>query len=166
LQPLAPSRSLVTHFAASGAAASNSPDAPPANPEPAAHFPGRGSNRGCRVCSAIAVGWPVCWRLGTPGRNKIFGAPDSGNRERISSYSANTCSEGHAASSSRKTPSLKARPNDRKPEQNPPPKKTEKEEKKTFWWNLGKKTEPEEDNNFKPAFSPRFQTAADNTIPT
>jgi hypothetical protein len=27
--------------------------------------------------------------------------------------------------------------------------------------NLGKKTEPEEDNNFKPAFSPHIQTAAD-----
>jgi len=31
------------------------------------------------------------------------------------------------------------------------------EEKKRFWWNEGKKTEPEEDNNFKPAFSPHFQ---------
>ena len=60
------------------------------------------------------------------------------------------------------TPSLKARPNDRKPEENPPPKKTEKEEKKRLSdWNVGKKTEQEEDNNFKPAFSPRFQTAAD-----
>jgi len=62
---------------------------------------------------------------------------------------------------SRKTPSLKARPNDRKPEENPPAKKTEKEEKKRLGLNVGKKTEQEEDNNFKPAFSPRFQPGPD-----
>jgi len=42
---------------------------------------------------------------------------------------------------SRKSTSLKARPNDRKPEENPPAKKTEKEEKKRFGLNVGKKTE-------------------------
>jgi len=56
-----------------------------------------------------------------------------------------------------KSPSLRARTKDRKPEENPPPKKTEKGEKKRFWWNERKKTEPEEDNNFKSAFSPHFQ---------
>ena len=40
----------------------------------------------------------------TPGWNNIFGVPDSGNREQISYYNANTCSERRAASSSRKTP--------------------------------------------------------------
>jgi hypothetical protein len=50
---------------------------------------------------------------------------------------------------------------DRKPDENPLAKKTEKEEKKRFGWNVGKKTEQEESNNFKPAFSPRFQTGAD-----
>ncbi len=157
LQPLALSRSLVTYREASGAAASNSRDAPPASPAPAGHFPGRGSNRRCQVYSTTAAGWPVCWPLGTPGWNNIFGVPDSGNREQISYYSANTCIEWRGASSSRKSPSLKARPDDRKPEENPPPKKTEKEEKKRFWWKVGKKTEPEEDNNFKSAFLPRFQ---------
>jgi hypothetical protein len=83
--------------------------------------------------------------------------PDSGNREQISSYSANTCSERRAASSSRKSPSLKAQPNDRKPEENPPAKKTEKEEKKRLRLKVGKKTEQEEDNNFKSAISPHFQ---------
>jgi hypothetical protein len=39
-------------------------------------------------------------------------------------------------------------------------KKTEKEEKKRFAWKVGKKTEQEENNIFKPAFSPRFQTGA------
>jgi hypothetical protein len=63
---------------------------------------------------------------------------------------------------SRKSPSLKAQPSDRKPEENPPAKKTEKEEKKRLCLNLGKKTEPEEDNNFKSAFSPRFQPAPVN----
>jgi len=55
-----------------------------------------------------------------------------------------------------KSPSLRARTKDRKPEENPPPKKTEKEEKKRFWWNERKKTEPEEDNNFKSAFFTAF----------
>jgi len=61
-----------------------------------------------------------------------------------------------------KIPSLEAQPSERKPEENPPAKKTEKEEKKGLCLNLGKKTEPEEDNNFKSAFSPRFQTGAVN----
>jgi hypothetical protein len=61
------------------------------------------------------------------------------------------------ASSGRKSLSLKAQPSDRKPEENPPAKKTEKEQKKRFGLNVGKKTEREEDNNFKSAFSPRFQ---------
>jgi hypothetical protein len=66
------------------------------------------------------------------------------------------------ASWGRKTTSLKACLHDRKPQENQSAKKTEKEEKKRFWWNLGKKTAQEENNNFKPAFSPRFQTGADN----
>jgi hypothetical protein len=56
--------------------------------------------------------------------------------------SADTCSEMRAASLSRKSPSLKAQPSDRKPEENPPAKKTDKEEKKRLCLNLGKKTEP------------------------
>jgi hypothetical protein len=159
LQQLAPNRSLVTYRQASGAAASNSRDARPATPAPAGYFRGRGSNRRCQACSTTAADWPVCWPLGSPGWNNIFGVPDSGNRQRISSYSADTCSERRAASLSRKSPSLKAQPSDRKPEENPPAKKTEKEEKKRLCLNLGKKTEPEEDNNFKSAFSPRFQPA-------
>ena len=157
MQQLASSRSLVTYRVAAVAAASNSRDALPATPAPAGYFRGRESNRSCQVCPTTAADWPVCWPLGTPEWNNIFGVPDSGNREQISSYSANTCSERRAASSSRKSPSLKAQPSDRKPEENPPPKKMEKEEKKRFGLNVGKKTEPEEDNNFKPAFSPRFQ---------
>jgi len=157
LQQLAPNRSLVTYREASGGAASNSQDALTATPAPAGYFRGRGSNRRCQVCSTTAADWPVCWPLGTPGRNNTFGVPDSGNREQISSYSANTCSERRAASSSRKSPSLKAQPNDRKPEENPPAKKTEKEEKKRLRLKVGKKTEQEEDNNFKSAISPHFQ---------
>src|SRR5271166_2081145 len=38
--------------------------------------------------------------------------------------------------------------------------KTEKEDKKRFWRNLRKKTEPEEDNNSKPADLPHIQTNA------
>ena len=157
LQQLAPSRPLVTYREASGAAASNSRDAPPATPALVGYFRGRGSSRGCQVCPTIAAGWPVCWQLGTPGWNNIFGAPGSGNREQISSCSANTCSEQRAASSSRKSPSLKAQPSDRKPEENPSAKKTEKEEKKRLGLKVGKKTEREEDNNFKSALSPHFQ---------
>jgi hypothetical protein len=36
-----------------------------------------------------------------------------------------------------------------------------KSREEEFCWNLGKKTKPEEDNNFKPADLPHFQTAAD-----
>jgi len=36
-----------------------------------------------------------------------------------------------------------------------------KRREEEFWENLGKKTEREENNNFKPADSPHFQTAAD-----
>ena len=157
LQQLAPSSSLVTYRVAAVAAASNSQDALPATAAPVAHFPGRGSNRRCQACPTTAADWPVYWPLGTPGWNNIFGVPDSGNRGRISSYSADTCSERRAGSSSRKSPSLKAQPSDRKPEENPTAKKTEKEEKNRLRLNLGKKTEREEDNNFKSAFSPRFQ---------
>jgi len=60
----------------------------------------------------------------------------------------------------RKTHPLKARPSKRKPEENPEANKTEEEEKKRSRWNPGKKTERQEDNKIKPAFSPRFQTAA------
>src|ERR1035441_2017090 len=76
-QRLAPSRSLVTYGVAFGAAASNSPDAAPATAAPVAHFPGHGSNRGCRVCSTTTVDWPACWRLGSPGWNSIFGGLDN-----------------------------------------------------------------------------------------
>jgi hypothetical protein len=44
---------------------------------------------------------------------------------------------GRAASSSRKSTSLKGRPNGCEPEENPTPKKTEKEEKKSIWWKVG-----------------------------
>ena len=47
-----------------------------------------------------------------------------------------------------------------KPEENPNGNQTEKEAKKRFYPKGGKKTEPEEDNNFKPADSPQFQTNA------
>ena len=158
MQQLAPSRSLVTYREAPGGAASNSQDALPASPAPAGYFRGRGSNRRCQACSTTAADLPVCWPLGTPGWNNTFGVPDSGNREQISSYTANTCSERRAASSSRKSPSLKAQPSDCKPEENPPAKKTEKEEKNRFRWKVWKKTEQEENSHFKPAISPRFQT--------
>jgi len=49
-----------------------------------------------------------------------------------------------------KPPALKWRGHSGKREENPLPKKTEKEEKKIFFVRRGKKTEPEEDNNFKP----------------
>jgi hypothetical protein len=42
-------------------------------------------------------------------------------------------------------------------------KENGKEEKKSFCWNLGKKADREEDNNFKPADSPHFQTASDTS---
>jgi len=55
----------------------------------------------------------------------------------------------------------KARRRHFKPEENQTAKKTEKEENKMILMKSGKKTEPEEDNNFNPAFSPHIQTAAD-----
>jgi hypothetical protein len=60
-----------------------------------------------------------------------------------------------------KPPPLKLRPHCGKREENPLPKKTEKEDKKIFFVRRGKKTEREEDRNFKPPESPHFQTAAD-----
>jgi hypothetical protein len=138
-QPVAPSRSLVTYDAACGAAASSSPDAPPATAAPGAHFPGRGSNRGCRTCSTTAADSPVCWRPGTPGLNNIFAALDSGNQEQKTSYNADICSAWQASSSGRKTFPLKALPGERKPEENPAGNKTQKEEKKRSWWNGGRK---------------------------
>jgi hypothetical protein len=59
-----------------------------------------------------------------------------------------------------KPPPLKCRSHSGKREENPLPKKTEKEEKKIFFVRRGKKTEPEEDNNFKPPQSPHFQPGA------
>jgi hypothetical protein len=55
---------------------------------------------------------------------------------------------------------LKCRSHSGKREENPLPKKTEKEEKKIFFVRRGKKTEPEEDNNFKPPQLPHFQPGA------
>jgi hypothetical protein len=55
---------------------------------------------------------------------------------------------------------LLARTTDLKPEENPNGNKTEKEEKKRIYPKGGKKTETEENNNFKSADSPQFQTAA------
>ena len=43
--------------------------------------------------------------------------------------------------------------------------KTEKEEKKRFCWNGGKKTEREEDNNFKLADLPQIQNNAVTLAP-
>ncbi len=137
LQPLVASRSLVTYRQASGATASNSRDAPPATPAPAGHFPGRGSNRGCPVCSTIPVDWPACWRLGTPRWNNIFAAPDSGNQEQKSSCSANICSGESVLSSSRKSPSLKARRDDRKREEKPPPEEDGKRREEEIWTERG-----------------------------
>jgi hypothetical protein len=59
-----------------------------------------------------------------------------------------------------KPPPLKCRGHSGKREENPLPKKTEKEEKKIFFARRGKKTEPEEDNNFKPPQLPHFQPGA------
>jgi hypothetical protein len=59
-----------------------------------------------------------------------------------SSLNEDIYSDGRTVSSSRKSSSLTVRPEYRKPEENPPMKKTEQEE----------------DNNFKSAFSPRLQT--------
>jgi hypothetical protein len=56
-----------------------------------------------------------------------------------------------------KPPPLKCRSHSGKREENPLPKKTEKEEKKIFFVRRGKKTELEEDNNFKPPQLPHFQ---------
>jgi hypothetical protein len=55
---------------------------------------------------------------------------------------------------------LKCRSHSGKREENPLPKKTEKEEKKIFFVRRVKKTEPEEDNNFKPPQLPHFQPGA------
>jgi hypothetical protein len=54
----------------------------------------------------------------------------------------------------------KARQGERKPEENPAGNKTEKEEKKRSSWNVGKKTQPEENNKIKPADLPHIQTDA------
>jgi hypothetical protein len=55
------------------------------------------------------------------------------------------------------TASIKMSRSSGKREENPLPKKTEKEEKKMTFVRRGKRTEPEEDNNFKPPQLPRFQ---------
>ncbi len=60
----------------------------------------------------------------------------------------------------RKSSPLKARLGNRKPEENPPAKKKEKEENKSWIERTVNKTEAEEDNNFKLADSPHFQTGA------
>jgi hypothetical protein len=59
-----------------------------------------------------------------------------------------------------KPPALKCRSHSGKREENPLPKKTEKEEKKIFFVRRGKKTELEEDSNFKPPQLPHFQPDA------
>ena len=138
-QPLAPSRSLVTHGAACGAAASNSPDARPATPAPVAHFRGRGSNRGCRVCSTSAADCPACWRPGTRGPNNIFAAPDSGNREQKTSYNADICSAGRAVSCGRKSSPLKNPQGERKAEENPTGTKWKKKIRRDFSGTLGRR---------------------------
>jgi hypothetical protein len=61
---------------------------------------------------------------------------------------------------------LKARPGERKPEENPAGNKPEKEDKTRSCWNAGKKTTPEENNKIKPADLPRIQTAAVSSIPS
>ena len=90
----------------------------------------------------------------------MFGVHDCGNREQKTSYIAGICSGWRVSSSGRKTSPLKAEPDKRKPEENPAGNQTEKEEKKRSWWNVGKKTEPEENNKIKPADLPHIQTNA------
>jgi len=63
-----------------------------------------------------------------------------------------------------KPPPLKCRGHSGKREENPLPKKTEKEEKKIFFVRRGKKTEREEDNNFKPPKLPHFQPDGLNVV--
>ena len=164
-QSLAPSRPLVTHAGASGLAASNSPDAPPATAGLASHCPLRGSNRGSPGDPASVADWPPAGAPDRPGWNNTSAARDCGGRGQTASYNAGICSGWAWASSGGKPSPIKARPLDGKPEENPPAKKTEKRREQEILLNLGKKTEPEENNNFKPANSHHIQTAADTRPP-
>ena len=156
-QPLVPSRSLVTYDAACGAAASSSPDAPPATPAPVAHFPGRESNRGWPLCATSAADWPPCWPGDKPVWHSNAGARDCENPGRKTRCNSDTCIVWTGRSWSSKGTS-----NPGPEKQNHPRGRTAKREegRRALSGRAGRKSSGRK-RNFKPAVLIHFHFAAD-----